>query len=100
MADNHITIFRANDKYIIPKFVLYCLANIGFKTIEKMAKGASGQIELAIDTIGNLAIPVPSIQTQKQVITKIEALEQKIQDTQAIIDNISAKKQQVLDNYL
>jgi len=42
VADSHITIVRLNARKALPKYVLYALANIGFKNIEAMATGQSG----------------------------------------------------------
>ncbi|HEY9363539.1 MAG TPA: N-6 DNA methylase, partial [Chitinophagaceae bacterium] len=48
VADNHITILRSNGK-VNSEYVLYYFENyIGFKTLESMAQGISGQVELSL----------------------------------------------------
>lgn len=99
VADSHITIFRTNDK-VLPKFALYSLAHIGFKTIEKMANGASGQIELTLSTIGNIAFFVPDLETQKSIIAQINGYEAEIAACERKIQSLPAQKQAVLAKYL
>lgn len=76
VVDSHITIVRLNKEKVLPKYALYALATIGFKTIESMANGQSGQIELSLPTIGEIKIPVPPINTiQNEIVSKIEKIE-------------------------
>lgn len=75
VVDSHITIVRLNQKLALPKYVLYALAKIGFTNIEAMANGQSGQIELPLETISSIKIPLPPLDVQKQIIVEIEALE-------------------------
>lgn len=75
VVDGHITIVRLDQKQVLPKYVMYVLAKFGFKNIEDMAQGQSGQIELNIDTIESMKIPLPPLEIQQQVIDKIEEYE-------------------------
>ena len=75
VVDSHITIVRLNQEIAMPKYVLYALANIGFKNIEKMANGQSGQVELAPSTINGIQLPLPSIEDQRKIIAQIEPIE-------------------------
>lgn len=99
VTDSHITIFRTNEK-VLPKFALYSLANIGFKTIEKMANGSSGQIELTLQTIGNIAFPVPELITQEKIVAEVSDIEAKIAQLQATMAGVAEKKKAVLNQYL
>jgi type I restriction enzyme M protein len=99
VADSHITILRPNNQ-LNSKFGLHCLANIGFKNIEKMAKGSSGQIELTIPTIEDIQIPVPPISEQEQLVAQIEQLEGIIKENQAKINGSSERKKAVMKMYL
>ena len=72
----------------------------GFKNIEAMAMGQSGQIELTITTIQNIKIPVPPIEEQKEIVSKIEKLEEKINQLEKEINLIPAQKEEVLKRYL
>lgn len=99
VADSHITIFRLNEK-VLPKFALYSLAYIGFDTIEKMATGSTGQIELTLSIIQNIEIPIPDLSIQQALVAEIEKSEAVIATAQAVIDCAAVRKQAVLKKYL
>ena len=100
-VDSHVTILRLDKTKLLPLYTLYQLYyNVGFKNIEKMATGQSGQIELAIKTIANIKIPVPPVEDQQKIVSQIEELEKQIAQAQAIIDNSKQQKQEILDKYL
>lgn len=100
-VDSHVSILRLDKSKLLPLYVLYQLYyNIGFKNIEKMATGQSGQIELAIKTIANIKIQVPTLADQQKIVFQIEKLEKQIVEAQAMIDNSKQQKQEILDKYL
>ena len=86
VVDSHITIFRPNQDLILPKYALCVLGLIGFNNIENMALGQSGQIELSLDIIGNIKIPVPPIDIQKQIVEEIGKVEKSNSDAKYLID--------------
>ena len=90
VADSHITIFRPNEK-ILSEYALQCFANIGFKTIEKMAQGLSGQIELTIQTISEIQIPLPPLEIQTRIVQACEAVDAEVIAAQASMEQ--AKKE-------
>lgn len=100
VVDSHITIVRLNKEKVVPKYVLYALANIGFKNIEAMATGQSGQIELALPTVNAIKIPLPPFEKQKEIADQIIVIEEEIQKLQAEIASAEERKQAVLDKYL
>ncbi|PAF51335.1 hypothetical protein BKH43_01470 [Helicobacter sp. 13S00401-1] len=99
VVDSHITIFRTN-KSVIPKFALYALADIGFDKIEKMANGASGQIELSLSTILNIQIPVPPLAKQKEIVQEIESYEAEINKARQVMAGCASRKEAILKKYL
>jgi type I restriction enzyme M protein len=100
VVDSHITIVRFNTTKTVPKYAMYALANIGFKTIENMANGQSGQIELPLETINNISIPLPPLAKQKQIVAKIEKFEAEIKEQQTKLAELKAAKDDVLKKYL
>lgn len=74
VVDSHISIFRPNAR-LNPKFGLYSLERIGFKALESLADGASGQIELTLETIGEIQIPLPSLGVQQIIVTECEIVD-------------------------
>ena len=100
VVDSHITIVRLDQTKALPKYVLYAFANFGFKNIEKMANGQSGQIEISLPIINNMRIPLPPINKQKDIISEIEVIEAEIKRVEAEIADIEDKKKQILIKYL
>ncbi len=86
VVDSHITILRPNQDLVLPNFVLQSLARIGFKNIEAMALGQSGQIELTLTDIKNIKIPLPPKDVQEKIVAEIEVLEAKEAEAKAEIE--------------
>lgn len=108
VVDSHVTIVRPDSEKVIPKYMLYALADIGFKNIEAMANGQSGQIELALNTICGIKIPLPSLDIQQKIVAEIERVENEEQsvlakietqyyDIEHIFDPISVPHTELLD---
>ncbi|WP_104733280.1 N-6 DNA methylase [Helicobacter felis] len=100
LADNHITIFRPNPTMLLPKFGLYCFVGIGFKNIEKMAQGASGQIEISLSTLEHLKIPLPPLQVQEQIVSVLTQIEQEIARLDQEIATLEGQEQEILKEFL
>lgn len=100
VVDSHITIVRLDREKALPKYVLYALANIGFKNIEAMAMGQSGQIELALSTINTMRISLPPLDVQKEIVGQIELIEQEIRGIKEEIFSAEVQKQEILNKYL
>ncbi len=97
VCDSHITILRCNDE-VLPRYVLMVLAvGIGFVKLESMADGSSGQIELAIDTIKNIKIPVPPIPIQEQVVAECKKIDEEYTSTRMSIDEYRSKISAMFD---
>ncbi|WP_104727685.1 N-6 DNA methylase [Helicobacter felis] len=100
LADNHITIFRPNPTMLLPKFGLYCFVGIGFKNIEKMAQGASGQIEISLSTLEHLKIPLPPLPVQEQIASILSQIEQEIARLDQEIATLEGQEQEILKEFL
>ena len=98
VVDSHITIFRPNQDLILPKYALCALGLIGFDNIENMALGQSGQIELSLDIIGNIKIPVPPIDVQKQIVEEISKVEKSVSDSMLRIDKCESDIESLLSS--
>ena len=85
---------------VVPKYVLYALANIGFKTIEAMATGQSGQIELGLPTVNAIKIPLPPIEKQREIVAEIEKIESEMQTLENEIADAETQKMDILEKYL
>ncbi len=100
VVDSHITILRVDKTKALPKYILYALANLGFKTIEKMATGQSGQIELSLATVNNIRLPLPSLEEQNKIVMEIQQIEEQLAELKRQVINVYERKKNVLIKYL
>lgn len=98
VVDSHITIFRPNQKLILPEYALCVFGVIGFDNIENMALGQSGQIELSLDIIGNIKIPVPPIDIQKQIVEEIGKVDKSVSDAMLRINECETDIENLLSS--
>ncbi len=96
VVDSHITILRLTDT-VLANYCLEVLATlIGFKTIEKMANGASGQIELTLETISNIKIPLPPIDIQQQIVDECQTVDNEVASAKASIAQAKSDIEQIM----
>ena len=94
VVDNHITILRTS-AYVYNLYVFYALAyGVGFKNIEALASGTSGQIELSVSAIENIKIPLPPMDVQKKIVEEYEKIDMQMQQNKRQIRKM--KEQAVL----
>ena len=98
VVDSHITIFRPNQNLILPEYALCVLGVIGFDNIENMALGQSGQIELSLDIIGNIKIPVPPIDVQKQIVEEIGKVDKSVSNSMLQINECETNIESLLSS--
>lgn len=92
---DHCGVLRLNDNSkLLENYVAYALNKQGAEYGFSRSKRAS------IDRIETIKIPVPDIEEQKKIITKVLPLETEIAKLQKEIEEIPAKKQAILDKYL
>ncbi|MBT7393456.1 MAG: N-6 DNA methylase [Prolixibacteraceae bacterium] len=97
VVDSHISIVRLNHNQILSGYALACFAKIGFKTLETLALGQSGQIEMTINTIENIKIPLPPKNIQKKIVSEIEVLEKQ---EQKAVEEIQKQKLSIISNFV
>ena len=64
VSDSHITALRYNLNNFDKFYLLYFFVNYGFKKLEAMAEGSGGQVELSMDKVKSLTIPIPQSYNQ------------------------------------
>ncbi len=86
---------------VIPHFL--CLM-MNAKAFRDEARGqavkSAGQININATKMRNIKVPVPPMAEQKRLVAKVQALEKKIADAQAVIAAAPARKQAILQRYL
>lgn len=60
----------------------------------------TAQPGLSVNNIKTVSIQVPSLETQKQIVSKIEKLETIINEAKKIVASAKEKKEEILKNYL
>lgn len=97
-VDNHITILRTKNG-VDNLYVFYILAyGIGFKNIEAMAAGTSGQIELSVSTIQNIKIPLPPIDIQKKIVEECEKIDQVVTKNKEMIREMQTNMEAIISS--
>ena len=99
-VDGHITIIRTDKDKLNPKFLVFILWQIyTFAGLEKLATWSWGQIELWLQTIKNLQIPLPSLVEQQEIVTQLEEEQKLIDANKKLIEifewNIRTRMEQV-----
>ena len=86
---------------VLPKF-LEKMMNSSVFLMEAKGKASKSinQANINATIMRNLKVPVPTLAEQRKFIVKIEALEEKIADAQAVIDGAANRKQAILQKYL
>lgn len=59
VSDSHITALRYDKDKINQFYLLHFFKDFGFKKLESMAEGSGGQVELSMDSVKPLYIPIP-----------------------------------------
>jgi type I restriction enzyme M protein len=97
VVDSHITVLRPNKEVVLPDFILQSLVKIGFKNIEAMAMGQSGQIELTLPIIQNIKIPLPPKEIQEKIVSEIDILEKKENEAKEKIESLRKNMDKLLE---
>ena len=95
-----VAVIKPNIDIILPKYLLMYIRSLTFQNTLKELSHGSQQQGVYLDQLKNIKIPVPDIEEQKKIITKVLPLEAEIERLQKEIDEIPAKKQAILDKYL
>lgn len=93
--NNHAHILKFENKFthkLIEKYINQTDLS-GFIT-------GQAQPKLNQANMNQIKIPLPSIETQKQIVSKIEELENKINEAKRIIESSKDKKEEILKKYL
>ena len=72
VADSHVTIIRPLKQFVLPEYLYYYFANPTVQSvIEDQADGTTKQKELATSTIKAYLTPIPPLDEQHRILTKL-----------------------------
>lgn len=75
VADGHVTVIRADQSLILPSLIKYALSSATFQAIIIDAgTGTTKQQELALAKVKQLLIPLPPLEEQRRIVTKLDEL--------------------------
>ncbi|MBP0459937.1 restriction endonuclease subunit S [Streptomyces montanisoli] len=69
MADSHVTIVRTKHEALLPRFAFYWLTSRAFQEyiFAALVVGATNQIELNSDRLGDALVPLPPLEEQRSI---------------------------------
>lgn len=75
VADSHVTVVRLDKRIITPEYFFHYWRNPSVQlVIEDQTSGSTKQKELALATIQNYIVPLPSLAEQHRIVAKIEEI--------------------------
>ena len=86
---------------VLPQFLVLMMNSTAFQAEAKgKASKSINQANINATIMRNIKVPVPPLPEQKRLVAKVQALEKKIADAQAVIAGATARKQAILQRYL
>ena len=72
VADSHVTVIRPLKQFVLPEYLYYYFANPSVQSvIEDQADGTTKQKELATATVKAYLTPIPPLDEQRRILTKL-----------------------------
>ncbi len=78
VADSHVTVVRGNKllkKELLYYYLISPYIQIG---LEERCNGSTNQLELATSTVNEYMFPLPPLEEQEEIVTKVETLFAKV----------------------
>ena len=95
----HIAILRPDKQFLYPDFLYYTLLSPQFyRKADIMAIGAV-QRTISLTSLRNVTINVPSIETQRNIVYTLKALDDKIECNRRVNDNLEQQAQALFKSW-
>ena len=92
---------QVNKSFALSYFVNLMMNSKSFQNEAKsVATKAINQANINATKMKNIQIPVPPLKFQKQFVSEIEILEQRIAESQKVIDSVPERKKETIKKYL
>ena len=94
VADSHVTIIRPLKQFVLPEYLYYYFANPTVQSvIEDQADGTTKQKELATSTIKAYLTPIPPLDEQRRILTKLSEVLPVVKSYEAVYDETAAMQE-------
>ena len=91
VADSHVTVIRPLKQFVLPEYLYYYFANPSVQSvIEDQADGTTKQKELATATIKAYLTPIPPLDEQRRILTKLSEVLPVVKSYGAVYDETVA----------
>ena len=91
VADSHVTVIRPLKQFVLPEYLYYYFANPSVQSvIEDQADGTTKQKELATATIKAYLTPIPPLDEQRRILTKLAEVLPVVKSYGAVYDETAA----------
>ena len=91
VADSHVTVIRPLKQFVLPEYLYYYFANPSVQSvIEDQADGTTKQKELATATIKAYLTPIPPLDEQRRILTKLSKVLSVVKSYGAVYDETVA----------
>ena len=99
-VNQHVSIIRTNNK-ALSKYVQMILTNSEYKNkLLEIASGGTSREAITKTQLETFKIPLPSMEEQKKIVSKLETIEKKIKQKEEQLASIPQQKEDVLKKYL
>ena len=88
-VNQHVCIIRANQKKVVPSYLLYYL-QMNKNYLLQMASGGATRNALTKEMINNLQLELPTIDKQRRVVAPLDDIQEKIRLNNEINNNLAA----------
>jgi len=99
-VNQHVSIIRTN-KQVIAQYLQRVLVSSEYKNkLLEIGKSATSREAITKGQLEEFKIPLPSLEQQKDIVSKIEAIEKEIAKKEKGLDSIPKQKEEILKRYL
>ena len=99
-VNQHVSIIRTNNK-VLPKYLQMVLISSEYKNrLLEIASGGTSREAITKTQLEIFKIPLPPMDKQSQIVSKIETIEKKIAKIEQKLEKIPAQKEAILRKYL
>lgn len=94
VPDSHVTVIRLRKELFHPYLLVQFLQMPHLqREIYTVTSGSTGQLELSRQAVANLVVPVPPLPEQRKIAEILSAVDDAIEKTEAVIEQVRRAKQ-------